>query len=111
MVIGVIFKFGNEFIQVKVIGESCLFFKTKNGIPTQTSIDGLKLDYKGVCREFPDLETRDNWREIAIQRFKDKMKEFKTEDERINFIVEDLKKFGYIPVYKQKEGFRMEKYK
>ena len=32
----------------------------------------------------------------------------KNEDEVVEYIVSDLKKYGYVPKYKQKSGFRAE---
>ena len=107
--IGIIFQFGNKNIEVVVDGEKCLFRAGEFGglVP----IDNLKLSYQGVCREFPDLEVRKDWREEAIKRFKEKMKAFKTEEERVDYVVNDLKKFGYIPLYAQKNGFRVKRFK
>ncbi len=110
MVVGVIFQFGSQTVEVRIDGTNCLFRTGQFG-GAFSPIDGLQLDYNGVCREFPDLETKENWKEIAIERFKQKMKELKTEDERIKFIVDDLKKYGYIPLYKSRGGFRIERYK
>jgi len=109
MVIGVVFQFGSQIIEVRVEGVNCLFRTGQFG-GAFAPIDGLQLDYRGVCREFPDLELREDWKQQAINRFKDKMKQLKTEEERINYVINDLKKFGYNPLYKQKNGFRMERY-
>jgi hypothetical protein len=110
MTIGVLFKFVDKIVEVRIDGTNCLF-RTGHFNGAFSPIDGLQLDYKGVCREFPDLETKEDWKEIAISRFKDKIKELKTEEERMNYVVEDLKKWGYVPLYKQRGGFRVEKYK
>ena len=110
MVIGVVFQFGSQIIEVRVDGVNCLFRTGQFG-GAFAPIDGLQLDYNGVVREFPDLELRDDWKQEAINRFKDKMKELKTEEERMDYVVNDLKKYGYVPLYKQIGGFRVEKYK
>ena len=102
--IGVIFMFANDMVEVRVEGKQVLF---RSGItPMWTTIDGLQLSYEGVCREFPDLEGQINWKEQAIERFKDKVACYKTDDERMEYIMEDLKKYGYIPKYYQKGGHR-----
>jgi hypothetical protein len=106
--IGVIFQFADKVVEVRIDGTNCLFRTGQFG-GAFAPIDGLSLDYKGVCREFPDLETKEDWRVQAINRFKNKMKELKTEDERMNYVINDLKKFGYKPLYKQKKGFRIER--
>ena len=104
--IGIIFQFGNKNIEVVVDGEKCLFRAGEFGglVP----IDNLKLSYQGVCREFPDLEVRKDWREEAINRFKEKIKLMKTEDETSNYIITEFIKMGYKPKFKQKKGFRRE---
>ena len=34
---------------------------------------------------------------------------YKTDEERVDYIIDDLKKWGYIPLYKQRQGHRPEK--
>lgn len=96
---------GTEHVLIKVKGGR-VTFSTQTFGAFEATIDGLKLDYAGCCREWPDLETKQNWKEIAIQRFKEKILSIKNDEERTEFIIEDLKKHGYIPLYKQREGFR-----
>ena len=100
--IGIIFKYGSEVVKVDVFGKNILFTVGM----MKATIDGLQLDYNGVCKEFPDLAIEENWRQKAIDRFKEKMANMKTEKERAEYLVEDLKKVGYIPLYIQKGGFR-----
>lgn len=108
--IEILFTFGTETILVVIKGEQILFGNTGYGCQLAT-IDGLQLDYLGVCKEFPDLEGKNNWKEESIKRFKEKIKSFKTEQERADYIIQDLKKFGYIPVQIKKQGFRSKKIK
>ena len=107
--IDVIFQFGSKHVLVRINGTNCLFMTGQFG-GAFAPIDSLQLDYKGVIKEFPDLENKTDWKQQAINRFKEKMKELKTEDERMNYIIDDLKKFGYKPLYKQVEGFRRTKF-
>ena len=108
--IDLLFQFANEFILVRIEGSKVLFSNTAFG-NKMTTIDGLKLDYKGVCREFPDLETNPDWKKIAIERFKNKINGMSSEEDISNYIIEDLRKHGYIPKSKQRKGFRIEKIK
>ena len=103
--ITVMFSFFNEKILVTVNGNNIYFSSTAYGA-VKAPIDGLRLDYTGVCKEFPDLEAKENWEDIAIARFKKKLKSFDNDEEKINYIIEDLRKFGYVPEKKQREGFR-----
>lgn len=103
--ISVLFKFAGDYILVIVKGKEVYFSSTRYGIK-QSKIDGLKLDRAGVIKEFPDLKDDEEWRKKAIDRFKLQISKFKEEDEIIDYVIEDLSKFGYIPLYKEKPGFR-----
>lgn len=106
--IQLMFRFANEKILVVIDGNDIKFGNTEYGAQL-ASIEGLKLDYQGVINEFPELTNRDDWKAEAIKRFKEKIKSFKTENEKANYIIEDLKKYGYVPEFKQKKGFRRER--
>ena len=103
--IGTIFDFGGEKIEIRIDGTNCLF-RTQQFGGAFATIEGLKLDYKGVIKEHPDLKDKETWKEEAIKRFKNKLKEYKTEEERMKYIKKDLEKYGYIPLYEQKQGHR-----
>ena len=105
--IQIIFGFGSEKVLITIRDKDIRFGNTSFG-SQMTSIDGLSLDYSGVCHEFPDLESHDDWRGEAIKRFKEKIENFDSEDEIADYLIEDLKKFGYIPEQKQKNGWRSE---
>ena len=101
--IKLIFEFGNEIIVVAVNGTYVRFGEV------MADISKLKLDYAGVCREFPDLETNDNWRIETIARFKEKINELKTEEKIADYIISDLQKFGYKLKKINKDGWRNKK--
>lgn len=106
--IGVIFNLGSEIVEVRVNGNQCLFRTGQYG-GAFVPIEGLKLVKGGVIKEHPDLKDEENWKQIAIERFKEKIKGYDTEMQRINYIIEDLKKFGYVPMYLQRHGHRTRK--
>lgn len=106
--IGVIFDFATGVVEVRIDGNNCLF-RSQQSYNAFYPIDGLRLDKKGVIKEHPDLKDSNEWRQEAIKRFKEKLKTFDTEMDRINYIMEDLKKFGYKPLYIQKQGGRARK--
>jgi len=103
-VIGVIFQFGTEIVEVR-IKDNNVFFRTSNS-QTFGDIDGLKLDKVGVIKEFPDLKDKEDWQKQARDRFKEKIKTMKDEKEQMKYIIEDLRKYGYKPLYLQKSGYR-----
>lgn len=102
--IGVIFQFGTEIIEVRV-KDNNVFFRTSNSI-NFGDIDGIKLNKSGVIKEFPDLEDKEDWQKQARDRFKEKIRKMETEQEKIKYIIEDLSKWGYKPLYIQKQGHR-----
>lgn len=108
--IQVVFRLASEKILVTIDGETIKFANTSQGMQEST-IENLQLSKPGVVKEFPDLKDNENWRKEAINRFKKHIKSLKTEDERVNYLIEDLKKHGYIAEAKQKKGFRVEKIK
>jgi GTP1/Obg family GTP-binding protein len=108
--IEILFKFASEVIYVRV-DKTNVYFMTNNTGRAYATIDNLQLNYAGVCKEHPDLVDAKDWREQVINRFKEKIKNMKTEDESVQYLIEDLSKFGYKPLWKQKQGFRAEKLK
>ncbi|KKN22713.1 hypothetical protein LCGC14_0912150 [marine sediment metagenome] len=105
--IELIFHYGTEIVLIKIEGNKVTFSNSAYGA-VYGSIENLKLSYDGVVKEHPDLETNEDWRGEAIKRFKEKVKSFDTEEETASYIIEDLRKHGYLPKYKQKQGHRRE---
>ncbi len=103
------FKLGPEQIEVVVRGTELLF----RSVETQqiTTIEGLRLSKAGVLKEFPDLKDNNEWKKISIERLKKKVKEFKTEKERLIYVKGELIKFGYEPLFFQRAGHRPQKFK
>jgi hypothetical protein len=104
----IIFNFGNEVILVKIDGSNITFGNTSYGA-YMAPISGLQLSYDGTILEYPDLKDDPSWREKAIERFKEKIKQMETEKEIEEYIINDLKRYGYIPKLRQIAGTRPEK--
>lgn len=103
MILGT-FQLGGDQIEVIIDAGNTMFRDTSSG--TTTTIHGLKLSKAGVIKEHPDLKYDYEWKDKAIDRLKKHIKEFKTEDQKINYIKDELVKHGYTPMFKQKGGFR-----
>jgi len=103
--IELIFELGSEVILVVIKGQDVKFGSTSYGAQ-MADISGLKLDYAGVCREFPDLELVDDWREQACNRFKEKIKKMESENEISDYIITELEKQGYKAKKKGRDGHR-----
>ena len=102
--IGIVFVLGSETVEVRVHGSN-VYFRTAQ-LNQFTDIGGLKLDKTGAIKEFPDLKDSKDWKEEVIKRFKEKIKNMKTETERVKYVIEDLSKYGYVGKYIQKSGYR-----
>ena len=102
--IGIIFYYGIEVIMVTIRGRSVIF--TKDGV--QATIEGMKLSRSGVEREFPDLIGDPDWKSKAVQRFKEKLIECGSEEKIKDYLIEELKKYGYVAKYLQRGGHRVE---
>lgn len=107
LMIDILLSFGTEIILVKVAGNNIKFSQSNFGA-VESDISGLKLSYEGVIKEFPDLKDDENWKDKAVQRFKEHIKSLETEKEKADYIINDLQKFGYTAMYKQRKGFRRE---
>lgn len=103
--IGLIFYYDTDIIFIKVDGNNVEFSNSSYGALI-TSIEGLRLNKAGVIKEHPDLKNREDWREEAIKRFKEMLSSLKSEDAIAEYIIQDLRKYGYTPKWKQKQGFR-----
>jgi len=69
-------------------------------------IDGLKFNRTGVVKEFPDLEFDNEWRAKSIDRFKEHFREIKTEQAKVSYVITELSKNGYTPMYTKRKGWR-----
>lgn len=105
--IGALLEFNGEVIDIRIAGANIYFRTASSG--GYAPITGLGLNKEGVLKEFPDLKDKLDWRDIALERFKEKLKSFTNENQAMDYVIEDLKKFGYKPLVKQRAGFRPEK--
>lgn len=103
--IALTFQRANEMVLIHINGNKVTFGSTVFGA-AMADIDGLKLDFQGTIREFPDLKDDLEWREKAIERFKKHIKTLKSEDKISDYIIYELRNKGYTPKLKQKAGFR-----
>ena len=106
--IGLIFRFATDIVEVRISGNTVLFRNSTFGSAYAT-IDGIQLNYEGVIREFPELKDSVTWRSEAVAKFKDKIKDLNDETKIVHYVVEDLTKFGYVLIARQKQGHRVEK--
>ena len=108
--IELLLKHGSEYVIVIIRGTDVQFGNTAFGAQ-MASIDGLNFSKQGVIKEFPDLKDDEEWKLKAIDRFKQNIKKMKNEEEISEYIMNDLKNHGYLPMKIKKEGFRAKKIK
>ena len=108
--IGIIFEFNSNNVEVRVDGNNC-GFRTGEFGGALVPIDSLKIDKAGSIKEHPDLKDDPEWKIKTIKRFKEKISGLNTEGERVKYIINDLKKYGYVAKYMQKAGHRLVKIK
>ena len=99
----------DQMIVVTIDGNTLAF--TDVGESQMTTIEGIKLDRKGVEKEFPDLKGNPDWRAEAIKRFKDYFSKIEGEKNKMLYVVGELEKNGYTPNFWQKKGFRTQRFK
>lgn len=106
--LNLVFDFGSELISIKIEGHTLLFASIKGPIVTYAPIEGLKFSERGIEEEFPDLKGKpfNQMKTEAIERFKEKIKQMKTEEEIMIFLKNDLVKHGYHLNLIHKPGFR-----
>lgn len=102
------FVLGGDNQEVIVKGNELLFFDISSGM--MTSVEGLRLSKQGSIKEFPDLKDDDEWKKKTIERLKEKMKSYNTEMEKMNYVKDELIKFGYQPLFYQIAGHRPKKF-
>lgn len=111
--IDIMLRKGGQSILVRVINRDLRFAEFKGGSLLWANIDGIKFNVAGILKEFPDLEPLENREVLRIgkERFKEKIKNMKSEEEIKDYIIEDLMQHGYKPKYTQRKGHRIQIWK
>ena len=109
MTISIHFQKGSDRIILRIIGSVVLFIDPQTN--QMSPIEVLQLSHQGVLLEYPDLKDKEDWKQIAIQRFVDKIKQLPSETERSKYLIQEMKDMQYTPLFKQRNGFRPQKIK
>ena len=104
MITQIVFYRGGDMNIIKINGNDLLFSDSGTG---WFPIEGLRLSADGVMKENPDLADNPNWRGEAIRRFKEKFKDI-PDAEKVAYVIEEMKKFGWSAKTIKKDGFREE---
>ncbi len=102
------FQFGNDMIECILDGNNLMFMDISTGMITTP--EGLRISKDGVTKQFPDLRNDDEWKKKAIERLKEHMKKFDTGEKKLSYIKGELVRYGYTPLFKQRAGWRPEKF-
>ena len=101
-------------MSITIIGKDNLKFTViERGIVKQTPIEGLTFNIAGIIKEFPDLRGQSiiDIKKQGISRFKKHISSLKNHKEIEEYLVGDLKKYGYNYLGKKRAGFRFEKHR
>lgn len=103
-----VFQLANEVVVVRIRGTDISFANSSTNFQQFVPIDSLKLDIKGILKEFPNLEGKSEGviREEGLKRFKEKIKNMENENRIKEYITEEFKNMGYVLIKEKKEGFR-----
>ena len=102
-------RLGGDLIEVVIRENELLFFDVSSGV--MSPIEGVQIKKSGVVKQFPDLENDGEWKKKAIERLKEHMKTFPTEEKKLNYVGEELEKSGYEKLIIQRAGFRTKKWR
>jgi len=102
------FRIGGDLLDV-VINNNNILFTDASGVIT--TIEGIRLSKSGIIKENPDLANDDDWKKKGIERFKKYVNKIKGDNNKIEYVKDELQKHGYSPMYKQRGGFRPTKFK
>jgi len=88
---------GSEVIVIKIVGKQIFFNIVQNGVPMQTTIEGLKLNPVTIVEEFPDLKGKPivEIKKEGVRRFKEHIAGMNTQEEIKNYLEIDLRKHGF----------------
>ena len=100
---------GNNYYSITISGNKILYLTfVIYGQPVRKRLEDLKLQYKNIIMQNPDLidTPETEARIIAIKRLKEHIDKFTTEEELITYLRNDLAKHGHRLKYINKKGFR-----
>jgi len=100
------FQLASDNVDVIIDGNNIMFMQ--DGVIT--TLDGLRISKSGVVKEFPDLENDEEWKKKGLERLKEHIKTFDTQDKKLDYVKKELIKFGYTALYFQKAGFRPQRF-
>lgn len=104
------FIYGSDIAWIIIRGNSVKFRQSSSG-NYEADIEGLNISKEGVIKEHPDLKNNPLWKEEAIKRFKEHIKSLPTETAVADYLIEDLKKYGYILKRINQGGMRPKNFK
>jgi hypothetical protein len=102
-----VFENAGEIVEVVIQGNTLLFSDSSGQV---TLLEGLQFSKEGVIKEFPDLKDDEEWKKKAIERLKEHIKTIPTEKETLDYVKDELVKFGNKALFYRQNGFRPKKW-
>lgn len=113
MTIQLHFDYGSERKVIRIMDKNVVFIDLQTNM--MSPFEGLEIkDKASIVKEFPDLkdiEDKGKLKTAVAQKFRDKMEELKTERERANWLIKELKQMGGRGLFEQRNGFRNKRIK
>jgi hypothetical protein len=102
------FQLGNEMILVRILNRNITFATAQTNFQHFVPIDCLRLSKDGILKEHPDLKNLSDGkiRQEGLKRFKEHINNLGGEEKIKDYVVEELRKSGYVLKIIKKEGFR-----
>lgn len=106
-----IFQQQGKYQGVRIEGYNLTFITQQGNFWKAAPLKNLKFEISTILKEFPDLKDKrpEEIKEIALKRFEEKIRKYKSEMEIKDYVKEDLKKYGFRFIGYRRKGFRFMK--
>ena len=110
--IDIMFQKGSDKTLVRINNKTLKFAKVQGSYLLFSDIEGIKFSIAGILKEFPDLEGKGNEEILKVgkQRFMSHIESMNSEEEVKKYIIGDLRKHGFLPLYTQRKGQRIQRW-
>ena len=103
-VFGILFEHFGSIIEIRYSGNDLITRSSEYG--SNFNYIYTSFEHEKVIRQFPELEYDQEWRTKAYKKLVDIINTYKTDDDKIKYIIKELKPHGFVAKYVMKKGFR-----
>ena len=106
---GIMFEYRGETVELRYTDNNLLVRSSTYG--SEFSYIYSSFDKDKVSNEFPELINDDDWRQKAYHKLLEKLNSYNTDDNKIKYLINELKPYGYIATHIIKQGHRVQRVK